>query len=110
MQGVTIPPCPMGPAQLTTPLCTMGNSLVPLLKGTKEEVAAASFSQYPRGYVPPDTSSNSVTHALAGEMIKSQVAEEYSPSPSACLDHRCTMGYSVVTKDHAANFSEVGGH
>ena len=98
MQGVTIPPCPTGPAQLTTPLCTMGNSLVPLLKGSKEEVAAASFSQYPRGYVPPDTSSNSATHALAGEMIKSQVAEQYSPSPSACLDHRCTMGYSVVTK------------
>ena len=98
MQGVKIPPCPTGPAQLTTPLCTMGNSLVPLLQGTKEEVATASFSQYPRGYVPLDSSSKVIARALAGEMMKSQVSEEYSPSPSACLDHRCTMGYSVVTK------------
>ena len=91
MQGVTIPPCPMGPTQLTTALCTMGNSLVPLIKGSKQEVATASFSQYPRGYVPPG---NTGTRASAVD----QVLVKNTPSPSACLDHKCTMGYSVVTK------------
>ena len=73
----------------------MGNSLVPLIQGTKQEVAAASFSQYPRPYVPPD--SNSSARALEyGDQLTAE--EKYSPSPSACLDHKCTMGYSVVTK------------
>jgi hypothetical protein len=91
--GVTIPPCPMGAAQLTTALCTMGNSLAPLIRGTKQEVAVASFSQYPRGYQPPHSDSGgSDAEALGDE------ASKYTPNPSPCLDHKCTMGYSVITK------------
>ncbi len=70
----------------------MGNSLAPLLQGTKKEVAVASFSQYPRGYVPPGSD---------GAPLESNVAstseENYSPSASACLSSKCTMGYSIIT-------------
>ena len=64
--GVVLPQCPEGPAQLTTALCTMGKSLVPLLHAVAgapltaagapaaqvyADAAAsynASYMQYPR--------------------------------------------------------------
>ena len=64
-----------------------GNSLAPLIHGTKKEIAVASFSQYPRGYVGSPDSGSALSAA----------EEKYSPQPSACLSHKCTMGYSIIT-------------
>jgi len=48
--GESLPPCPSGAAQLKTALCTMGKSLVPLMKGAKT-VAAASFFQCAKPHI-----------------------------------------------------------
>lgn len=85
--GVIIPKCPSGPAMLTTALCTMGNSLVPILHDPAATVANASFSQYPRGYQQP----NGVVEQMLDEIIG-------APSTSNCILTRCTMGYTMVTK------------
>ena len=84
--GVIIPKCPAGEAMLSTALCTMGNSLVPILHNPKAVVAAASFSQYPRGYQRPD----GVVEAEGG-------TDSGSPSTSQCILTHCTMGYTMVT-------------
>ena len=84
--GVIIPKCPAGEAMLSTALCTMGNSLVPILHDPKAVVAAASFSQYPRGYQRPD----GVVEAEGG-------TDSGSPSTSQCILTHCTMGYTMVT-------------
>ena len=70
--GITVPPCPRGEAILTTGLCTMGTSLVPLMHDPMVPVRNASFSQYPR--------------------------QDYNKSGvSTCLTKKCVMGYSIVT-------------
>ena len=69
--GYTLPRCPAGPAQLSTALCTMGKSLVPLMHGGAAP-ANSSYMQYPRD----------------AQMM----------TRSTCLDGPCVMGYSVVTR------------
>ena len=99
--GVTIPPCPSGPSQLTTALCTMGKSLAPIVHGTSREVAVASFSQYPRYYVPPNASSASVH---AAQVAQDNGRLSAGKSVSACLNGNCTMGYSVITFLHGTEY------
>ena len=41
--GYTLPRCPDGPPQLTTALCTMGSSLVPLMHGRAVRGPLARF-------------------------------------------------------------------
>ena len=88
--GVTLPACPEGQAILNTDLCTMGRSLLPLIKGDVPSVNNASFSQYPRGYGHKEEEEEE------DEGRRSMVSS--TPSASACLSSKCVMGYSMATR------------
>jgi iduronate 2-sulfatase len=93
----TIPPCPAGNSSQIA-LCTHGVSLLPLISSPDKPVKAAAYSQYPRGYVPPDT----MKGELPAEEVRRALAG--SPGPSPCLSHSCTMGYSMLTSHNGTEY------
>ena len=88
----TIPSCPEGNSSQVA-LCTHGVSLLPLIDSPGKLLKPAAYSQYPRGYVQPDT----MKAELPAEMVRSTMDVQGKPSASACLTRRCTMGYSMLT-------------
>jgi len=76
--GVKVPPCPDGEAMQAVNLCTMGHSVLEIIRGNNSGFDAG-FSQYSRPYVPP------------GETPDQNI--------SWCnpMEGACTMGYSMVT-------------
>ena len=99
--GAELPRCPAGVALLETPLCTMGYSLVPLMRDPTATVAAAAFSQYPRGYCERIEANNSNPNCRPYNSSAPPppptdiVGETWQASPSPCFD-KCTMGYTLV--------------
>ena len=90
MPGVTVPVCPRDNKQARYKwLCTQGTSLLPLIDDPNTPLRKAAYSQYPRGYVKPGEE-----HLFQARLA---LVVDDTPSPSACLSKRCTMGYSMLT-------------
>ena len=97
--GVAIPVCPKGDASFGVALCTEGSSLVPMMKDPSTPVKLASFSQYPRGYVPPSSSEEEERRRYPATTEEASL--DLFASTSNCIKDGgkgCTMGYTVATR------------
>lgn len=91
--GEQMPKCPAGKAMQDVQFCTMGSSLVPLIKDPQSIVEPAAFSQYPRGN--PHDDSLEATPSTSACLEKGFVYLRCSSGAHTCLS--CYMGYSLIT-------------
>jgi len=107
--GVSVPQCPAGPTQLTTALCTMGKSLVPLLNRQLAAAAATVATTLA-------TSNSSAALLSTNDDVDVSYNASYMQYPreaqmmqrSTCLDKPCVMGYSIVTRIQSRNTADAG--
>lgn len=90
--GETVPTCPRKFDTGDVLLCTEGKSLRPLLEDPKStNFSVAAFSTYNRGFQQPGVGSTGTP-----------------PTMSSCIHHKCTMGYTMVTRidGHEIRYTE----
>jgi iduronate 2-sulfatase len=91
--GIKLDTCPLGDESFDVAVCSEGSSLLPLMTNPSKQIKSASFSQYPRGYVKPNSAAGDTSVG---------VQEKGTTSPCIIENTPCTMGYTLVTK--------IGGH